>query len=570
LRKSRSALWLDRKRLDESVQYQLPQLSKQARQFLQTSRSTRLRQRWMFWGLLMGVPLIIVTVITVSRLRIQAEANRRVAIIKAEKQREIDHLLSKAQSQLATAQNLDELVVSRAEAMKLFDAKKKDDAESKWRVVLENSRVLDSTYALAARELEAAMVIDGTRTDVRGLLIDTLNHRAHLADAFYLFDKRDESLQRLELYDTKRQRLAEWATPAEVSLKVTPLNATIRIASIVKNDGLRVEGPATPFTGAPLAAGTYMFTLSAPGKSEVRYPITLAPGEKYAVSLTLPDAATVPNDFAVVLPGRFLVGVPDETSRTNFLFTVPIHEMRTDGFMIGKHETTFAEWIEFLDALPEAERKKYLPRAGGGNVTASDLELRQIGSGWQLQMTRGDTQYVVNQKQKIRYANRKHHQEQDWLKMPVVGVSMIAVEAYAKWLDKTGRVRNARACSETEWERAARGSDDRVLPHGDFLASNQANFFATHNGDVASGGLDEVGNWPASNSPFGIYDMAGNAWEWTTLSMTSEVGMAATRGGAYFYGALVAWSVNRNIQDPIVRFNDQGVRVCSAIFSVKF
>jgi eukaryotic-like serine/threonine-protein kinase len=454
--------------------------------------------------------------------------------------------------------------------MKLFDAKKKDEAESKWRAVLENSRVLDSTYALAARELEAAMVIDGTRTDVRGLLIDTLNHRAHLADAFYLFDKRDESLQRLELYDTERRRLAEWATPAEVSLKVTPSNATIRIASIVKNDGLRVEGPATRFTGAPLAAGTYMFTLSAPGKSEVRYPITLAPGEKYAVSLTLPDAATVPSDFAVVLPGRFLVGVPDETSRTNFLFTVPIHEMRTDGFLIGKHETTFAEWIEFLDALPEAERKKYLPKATGGNGAESEVELRRIDSDWAIHFTRGPQKYNATRKQKILYKGRNSNAEQDWTNMPVVGISMNDVMAYTEWLRNSGKMPFARPCSEVEWERAARGSDDRVLPHGDKLLPNQANYYDTQHGDVAGSGLDEVGSWPLSKSPFGLYDMAGNAWEWSTLVMVDEPKMVAIRGGAYFYGALVAWSVNRNAQDPSSRLNDQGVRICSALSSGKF
>ena len=53
-----------------------------------------------------------------------------------------------------------------------------------------------------------------------------------------------------------------------------------------------------------------------------------------------------------------------------------------------------------------------------------------------------------------------------------------------KWLDRTGRVPGARVCEEREWERAARGADDRMYPHGDNLEPDDANFDETYGKDL--------------------------------------------------------------------------------------
>lgn len=87
-------------------------------------------------------------------------------------------------------------------------------------------------------------------------------------------------------------------------------------------------------------------------------------------------------------------------------------------------------------------------------------------------------------------------------KLPVVGVNFDQASDYAKWAGK-------RLPTEEEWEFAARGTDKRLFPWGKNWESGKAN------ANGASKDFAEVGKF-SGTSPFGLYDMVGNAWEWTS------------------------------------------------------
>src|SRR5262249_15127434 len=133
--------------------------------------------------------------------------------------------------------------------------------------------------------------------------------------------------------------------------------------------------------------------------------------------------------------------------------------------------------------------------------------------------------------------------------------------AYVQWLSSSGRVPGARLCTEYEWERAARGADDRDYPHGDVLDPEDANFTDTYDKDPLAAGPDEVGSHPATRSVFGVDDMGGNAFEWVTSSVTLD--KSAARGGAYTYDAITGLIPNRQTPQPQYRDGTLGLRVCA-------
>jgi formylglycine-generating enzyme required for sulfatase activity len=105
---------------------------------------------------------------------------------------------------------------------------------------------------------------------------------------------------------------------------------------------------------------------------------------------------------------------------------------------------------------------------------------------------------------------------------PMTSVTWFGALAYCQYY-------GWRLPTEMEWEKAARGTDDRPFPWGEEIARNNANYYASRDPfeDMASLGsrTSPVGFYNGRNydgyqtldsaSPYGLYDMAGNVWQWT-------------------------------------------------------
>jgi len=181
--------------------------------------------------------------------------------------------------------------------------------------------------------------------------------------------------------------------------------------------------------------------------------------------------------------------------------------------------------------------------------------------------------YTAFAGERVVFPDRKVRREQDWLRFPVALISGEDADAYARWLSETGRVPGARLCSEHEWERAARGADDRVYPHGDHLAPDDANFNETYAREPLAIGYDEVGSHPESSSPFGVDDLAGNVIEWTRpwagggyvfggVTATSGTQLML-RGGSWLFDMRTAVATNRSAADASFRDMTVGIRLCA-------
>lgn len=144
---------------------------------------------------------------------------------------------------------------------------------------------------------------------------------------------------------------------------------------------------------------------------------------------------------------------------------------------------------------------------------------------------------------------------------PVVQVSARDAAAFCAW-------RGLRLPSEEEWEAAARGTESRRYPWGNDAPRQSGARRANFGTDAccapdASDGYARtapVGSFPLGASPYGIQDMAGNVWEWTTSHYTEAKDVLAIRGGGWGNDAYCLRTSYRHGNPPDIGLDMVGFR----------
>jgi serine/threonine-protein kinase len=133
---------------------------------------------------------------------------------------------------------------------------------------------------------------------------------------------------------------------------------------------------------------------------------------------------------------------------------------------------------------------------------------------------------------------------------PVVGVSLADAQKFSRWVGK-------QLPSEEQWEKACRGVDGRLFPWGDDSANEERACFGQ---DSASGHTCPVTRHEKGQSPYGVQEMAGNVWEWTTSAQTDTETVNVIKGGCYNDPSDLLRGAVRLLAAPKDKFENIGFR----------
>jgi formylglycine-generating enzyme required for sulfatase activity len=251
-------------------------------------------------------------------------------------------------------------------------------------------------------------------------------------------------------------------------------------------------------------------------------------------SINAASAPEVAPEGMVWIPGgEFSMGAEDpEMSDAR-----PFHRVALDGFWMDKTEVTNEEFTRFVKAtgyVTVAERPidpKDFPGAPAENLVSGSVVFTPPDTKVPLNDHYVWWRYVPGAN--WRHPNGPESDLQGKEKHPVVHIAFEDAAAYAKWAGK-------RLPTEAEFEFAARGGLDRKrFAWGDEFKPGdkfQANTFQGHFPDKNTGEDGFTGSAPVGTftpNGFGLFDMAGNVWEWTadwyradyyrTLAATNQV-----------------------------------------------
>jgi formylglycine-generating enzyme required for sulfatase activity len=287
--------------------------------------------------------------------------------------------------------------------------------------------------------------------------------------------------------------------------------------------------------------------------------------------------AVAPAGMVWIPGGQFTMGTDDVRSFPN---ERPAHSVKVRGFWIDEHDVTNGEFRKFVDAtgyvttaekpVDWEEMKKEVPAGtskppdamllpGSLVFTPPDhaVDLSDMSNWWTW--TAG-TNWKHPQGPRSTIAGKDDY--------PVVQVSWFDAAAYAKWASK-------QLPTESQWEYAAWGGRPQTTryywgndfaPGGKYMCNTFTGDFPYHN--TAADGfatLAPVKSFPPNG--YGLYDMAGNVWQWTADLYRADIHIQALQLGATCCPSpTVCFDPTRSVPDAVERVTKGGSFLCNPAY----
>lgn len=268
---------------------------------------------------------------------------------------------------------------------------------------------------------------------------------------------------------------------------------------------------------------------------------------------------TSAHDWVIIPAGPFVMGDNNLRKDGRPTASFPAHEVYVDNFRIARRPVSVSDFARFVDATSyrttaELAGASWVWLGGEHDRQEPEKDLRWFevaGASWRHPA--GADSDVA--------AKAEH---------PVTHVSRTDCLEYCRWS-------GTRLPTEAEWEKAARGTDERLYPWGNTPPTASICNHSMNVGDTTA-----IGTYPEASGPFGLEDVAGNVWEWTstgwhrypfdknkTRTIMTKHGareLGVIRGGSFFNdcdpGGVAATARVYSLLD--YSSYDVGFRVCSS------
>jgi formylglycine-generating enzyme required for sulfatase activity len=219
------------------------------------------------------------------------------------------------------------------------------------------------------------------------------------------------------------------------------------------------------------------------------------------------DTGVNPDNWVQIPAGEFSFGQHNDIQTT-------------DAYEIMVTDVTTTQYAAFLN---QAQADGYV-KVDGDQIVGYYPGDEFHGVKHEEKIAEGDWMFIPlnDPSQRIQFDGEKFSPQTGYENHPMTMVTWFGAWGYCGYFDE-------RLPTEIEWEKAARGTDTRPFPWGDEIMRENANFYASrdpfesmnsygsrtspvgfYNGKTYNGYVTLN-----SISPFGLYDMAGNVWQWT-------------------------------------------------------